>query len=259
MLKKLILLGILLMLGSDVFAAAYLVSPAEKTISDGGIAEIGSIAPGETAELFFKKKSGEGFDWESIAVDDATLPDGWVFLPGSNADAISARLLVPADAPESTQLIGFEMRSPQGSLPFTAKFFVRRSLLTISIKDLNRRAVVGEKLSYGLVAVNESIASHKVSVFSTLPSYWLKSQKLELGPKQSRELSLEVLPRTYGERNFRFIVKSGLNGSQKEFQSNLSVSSTLQSKFSAPLFGFPFFSPTMISPYLLNSVLSLLS
>src|SRR3989344_5929922 len=56
MLKKLILLGILLMLGSDVFAAAYLVSPAEKTISDGGITEIGGIAPGETAELFFKKR-----------------------------------------------------------------------------------------------------------------------------------------------------------------------------------------------------------
>ena len=259
MLKKLLLLVALIAFFSGVYAAAFLVSPVQREITDNGITEIGSVSPGETAELFFRKKSGEGFDWQSISIDDATLPDGWEFSSTANADSISLRLFVPADAAESTQLLGFRLESDGRNLPFTGKFFVKRNLLAMAIPDLNRKSVVGEKVPFRLVAVNDSIAMQRVSVSSTLPDYWMKPKTFEIGPKESKELAFDILPRTYGERNFKFSAKSDFGSARRDFSARLVVSPTLQSKFSAPIFGFPFFSPTTLLPYAVNSVLSLIS
>ena len=73
------------------------------------------------------------------------------------------------------------------------------------------------------------------------------------------QFDLNVNALAYGKRNFTITVSSLQNSMQQAFPAELGIAPTLRGKYLASLFGFPFFSPSLLPYYLVNGFLSLLS
>jgi hypothetical protein len=151
-----------------------------------------------------------------------------------------------------------------GNTPFSQESFsvyvtVKKNLLAASMEELKQDSLVGGKADFRLVLNNESIAMQKVLVSSSLPEYWFSPIELELQPHQTLDVNLSVFPQSYGVRQFSFTVSSGLNSFNKSFPAELNVFSTIRGKFSSALFGFPFFTVSMLPQFLINAFLALIS
>jgi hypothetical protein len=258
--KKAAVLLILLCFSLGASATVFLVEPLEKSLESNGLADLGEIAPGETLKLVVQRKSGLGFEWDSLAVEN--LPPGWSAGSVLTDKALVALVSLPRDALESIQVVSFTARS--GSQPFSQERFsvrltVKRSLLGASMEKLVQRAVVGGKAEFRLLLNNSSIAEQRVVVSSTLPEYWFEPIEIGVEPMQTIDINLAVYPRNYGKREFSFTVSSKLNSFKQSFPAELNVFSSLRGVFSSALFGFPFFSISLLPHLIVNAFLALLS
>lgn len=243
-------------------ASVYLVEPLDEKLSNAGEASFGKIARGETLKVVMKKKSDFDFEWDSLSVGAGLLPPGWGVEVVETDKTLIALVSLPEDADVSIQRIKFSLSN--SSRPLFNEFFygsvlVNDSLLSASIENLNNSSVLGEYAGFDLVLNNDSIAKHVVVVESDLPGYWFIPVEVELKPFETKAVSLEVLPYSYGEKNFSFLVSSRLNGESFPFMAKLDVSPTLTGMFRVPIAGFSFFSPGFLPQYLLNGFLSLVS
>ncbi len=260
MFKKLLALAILLLFCNSVFGTVFLVEPVDAKVQSGEEIALGKAAKGETVRIVLKKKSELSVEWNSIAVGQ--LPQGWKSSSVETDKTLIALISIPANAVVSTQRIQFVLSNKSQPL-FAESFFgnlsVRDNLLTVTIDNLNQQTIVGEKVRFRLIANNDSIAEHTVSIASDLPSYWLQPFSVKLNPSAATEIDLNVNAVAYGERRFNLIVSSTHNEKKFVFPASLSVNPTLKGKYTAALYGFPFFSPSLISNYLVNAFLALLS
>ncbi len=263
MFKRLLLLFCVLLLFSTAYGAVYLVEPVDRKVlpSSSEVFSFGKVAKGETMRLVIKKKSDLSFDWAILSVDSSLLPPGWKVDSIAEDKSLIAEITVPRNAEVSTQQIKFTASNPAEpvlSETFYASVLVQENLLDASVEELSQETVLGEVEKFNLVLNNDSIASHRVKVRSSLPSYWFSSQTVVLEPKQAKNVELSVVPYAYGEKNFQFEVLSLENSKTFSFPARLSVKPTLSGMYLASFGGFPFFSPGMLPFYLLNGFLSIL-
>lgn len=245
-----------------VNANSLLIAPIEDNLENGGSLELGNIAAGETLELIIQKKSGLGFDWSRIIVDEAALPAGWAAISIATDKTLVAQISLPADASQSIQRIPFSLESdamPFSNENFSAYISVKENLMNVSIDGLKQEAMVEGQTFFRLVANNESIAEHALHITSTLPEYWFEPLDLVVGPKQTLDFNLMVVPKNYGPRAFFFTVNSSMNDFSQSFAAELNVYSTLRGKFTSSILGMPFFTLSLFPQLILNGFLALLS
>ncbi|MBU1120938.1 hypothetical protein KJ660_03615, partial [Candidatus Micrarchaeota archaeon] len=157
----------------------------------------------------------------------------------------------------------FNEEVPSSNEYFDAVFNVKNNLLFANIQNLKQSTVVGEPVSYTVTLFNQSIADHYVGISSTLPTYWMEKKEVLVEAGKMNSFEVKVSPRTVGGagniKEFKFILTSKLNDSELEyFDSELTIQPTIKNKFSSTLYGFPFFSLTLLPYYLINSFISLL-
>jgi len=250
------------MLAFPCYAAVYIVEPVDQMVLpvDSRVIFFGKIARGETLKVVIKKKNDLPSDWISFGVDQQGLPSGWEAESVETDKTLIALVRVPGNAAVSTQRISFTAGSAAGHA-FDESFFatvsVHEKLLDASIENSSQNAGLGTEASFSLVLGNDSIAEHSVKVESTLPNYWFSSMNVQLNPHETKTVILPIIPFSYGEKNFSFTVSSTQNNVQFAFPAKLNVKPTLTGMFQAPVAGFPFFSPGMLSSYLINGLLSL--
>jgi len=245
------------MLVSQAFAVISIVEPVDTKLSDGGEISFGKIAMGEILKVVVKKKSDLGSDWATIAIDG--LPSGWSSETIETDKTLIAMVSVAPNAEISTQRITFTLANdliPSLNESFYGSVSVNKSLLDISFESLAIDATLGQSAEFVLTINNDSIAKHLIMVESTLPYYWFSGKTIEIGPLETEQVSLEVMPYSYGEKNFSFTVYSALNEESFSFPAKLDVKPDLVGMFRAPAAGFPFFSPGMLPYYLISSLLS---
>ncbi len=245
------------MLASQAFAAIYPVEPVDTKLSAGDEISFGKIARGETLRIIVKKKSDLGSDWVSIGVSG--LPSGWEAETVETDKTLIALVSVAPDAEISTQRVMFTVANnsiPSLNESFYGSVSVNENLLDISFESLALNASLGEPTEAVLVINNDSIARHFLVVKSTLPDYWFSEKTIELAPLETRQVLIEIVPHSYGEKNFSFNVFSTLNSNSLSFPAKLDVKPTLLGMFRAPSAGFSFFSPGMLPYYLISSLLS---
>ena len=260
--KKLILLFCLFLLFSQVFASVYVVEPVDKKVSPASseVLSFGKIARGETLKVVVKKKSDFSFDWDSLTIDTGLLPPGWKFELVEEDKTLIALITVGKDAPVSAQQLKFTASNssePLLSEAFYAGISVHESLLDVSPEKLSKETVLGETTVFTLILNNDSVASHRVEITTSLPSYWFSQIVEELGPNQTKTVELLVSPYAYGEKNFSINVRSLENSKSFSFPAKLDVKPTIAGMYYASIAGFPFFSPSLLPYYLLNSFLAL--
>lgn len=261
MLKWLSAAFFLLLLLSFACADMFMVSPEVKRISDASVIEAGSAQRGETVELIFSEKTGyEGKHWSALSVKVA--PEGWNIRAAKEGKALIASVEVPADAKPNIYNITLVFSNPAERLvreSLDARLSVEENLLKASITNLNRASLVNEAVEYKVVLNNESIAEHTVLIGSTLSTQWFEPVEIRVGAKKTLEETLTVIPRGYGKKRFRFSVLSAMNGSSfGSFESVLDVMPTLNGKYSCALYGFPFFTVSLLPYYLVDSAVSYL-
>ncbi|MCX6798599.1 MAG: hypothetical protein NTW59_00705 [Candidatus Diapherotrites archaeon] len=195
-----------LALACSVQAEVFLIEPVDTKLSDSGEAFFGQMACGETMRVIVNKKSGMGAPWDEIAVDPSTLPPGWKAVATETDKTLIAEITAPANAIVSTQRLRFVLSNSSQPPFFAESFFgsvsVRENLLAVTIENLQQRTVVGSTVQFRLNLNNDSIASNTVLVRSSLPEYWFKPVEVELQPKESKTLALDVFVFSYGERQF---------------------------------------------------------
>jgi hypothetical protein len=249
---------------SSVHASIALVSPVSQKLNAGTALDIGSAMPGESVELVFSNDDGKGGLWNQLEVVRESIPSNWkVFEPELFVESLVLKITIPPAETEKLQSIGVRLsdaRNPADAEEVSLRLLVKNNLLSASFSPLQESVLLGQKASYRVVLVNNSIASNTVTIRSSLPSFWFEPVMLSLDPKPNasamQELTLDVYPRTYGIKNFSFRVDSEL--SQKtivSYPTDLLVKPTLEGKFQSGLFGFPFFSPNLSPFYFFNALL----
>ncbi len=260
--KRLLVVFCLLMLCLQAYAAVYIVEPLDEKLFPGQELSFGKISRGETLKVVVKKKSDLGQDWFQILVDPEFLPPSWKAESIETDKTLIALVTLSEDAAVSMQRLKFlavNDLQPELNESFFATVSVHESLLSASIEDVVKDAVLGQETIFSLVLNNDSIAEHSLKAESSLPGYWFKSQEMVLAPNETRTVALSVQPLTYGEKNFSFKVLSLYNDTGFDFPAKLNTKPTLLGMYQAPITGLPLFSPTMLPYYLINGILSIFS
>ncbi|MBU2100007.1 hypothetical protein KKG83_08035 [Candidatus Micrarchaeota archaeon] len=255
MFNKFFLVLISLLFFASFSYSLKIVSPVEAEVLPGSTIELGKISPGQSFELIVL---GEEVNSLELSGQFSEWADSFVFYEKNTGIKIN----VPLNASLGTKNLSFNAfnsSDPASSAEsFNVLINVQNDLWSVSISDLSRTAKVGIPAEYSLVLSNESIGKQKIELSSDLPSYWMQKKTFELDSKSVLRDKIEVSPKHYGKREFSFVFSSLYSSESKKFNSRMSVESSLSSKYSSPSYGFPFFTPVLLSYYFAESVLSLL-
>ena len=249
-------------LASFGFAEVQLVSPLEKFVSENQAIELGSVQAGETIELIFSSNSGALRPWVSASA--SSLPIGWnaeqLAQPG-NKNTLILQVMVPKESDAGAFMFKALLQDEAGNSQ-EASFlaFVEEGLLTAQVDSIKKTALAGEQIPFTFQLNNNSIAEHSITLYSSLPLTWFKPETIIVKPKSSKQFSTAISPKSYGEKKFSFYLKSNLNAKTlQEISPRVEVKPTLKNKYEAALYGFPFFTPSLIPYYIFNSFISQLS
>jgi len=264
MFKKALLISVALLFAlAFAGAEAKLVSPVEKYVGAEDLTELGKAMAGETIELIFSTGSGNPESpW--IAVSAEGLPNGWgaaEIMQQRNKSTLILHVSVPKEAKNSTYQFSAVLEDAKGGKE-TAEFlvFIQEGLLKTSVDSVMRKTTVGEPVVFTFSIDNDSIAMHRASIESSLPPTWCSPASFEIGAKSSKKISITVSPKNYGEKKFAFFIVSGLSSrTLNEIGAKIEVQPTVKSKYEAALYGFPFFTPSLLPYYLFNSLISQLA
>ena len=258
-----VLLGLLL-LSTVALADITIVNPIEETFSDQEVLKLGTAAQGETFEIIVSNDTGMGdsIRWDSLAIGEETLPDGWVaFSTNQGERRVGVTIGVPDDAPPNVYQLTLVATNTKLNISHTvyARVEVKENLMNAAISNtgLNENPLVEEKVSYSISLTNNSIAPHKVVVSADLPDSWYAAKELTVPPKKTITETLDITPRSFGRKDFSFSVSSALTEREiVRFNSVLLVRPTLEGKLNQTIYGFPFFTVSMLPFYYFNTVLA---
>lgn len=261
MLKKLVFIVFFSLLIVSVSAEISIIKPVQKSFSENDTIDVGEAVKGESIQFIFNSKQSNGLMLNSIEV--MNLPQGWVKEKSEFfGDTVGIIITIPKDEELGNKIFKlrvFDSSSPEQSQTFSVNVFVKSNLVRAQVTPSKQETTVGEKIFYDITLFNDSISDHLVFVASDLPSFWYNEKLVKVRAKSLESLRLEVVPRTYGNRNFNFIIKSALNDSIiSTFPGEIIINPTIESKFSSSFYGIPFYSLTLQPFYLVNAFVSML-
>lgn len=238
-----------------------LVEPVVVTLQNDAVFALGKMQPAETLELVISKRTGvSGVEWTGISAQN--LPAGWAV--GSieeTAPTLILKLKTSKQLDPNTYNLRIELSSDAAHIAperVDLRIQVKRGLIDLAIGELSQQATVNQAVNYTLTANNKSIASHTMRISSGLSAAWFIPRSIELKPMQTLTEELTVMPLGDGIRAFSFYADSELHGERiAEFAATLDVKPTLASKYSAGLYGFPFFTFALAPFQALVSLLGL--
>jgi hypothetical protein len=267
MFKELFALTFAFLLASTASAGISVISPVEQTLSENHSLSLGTMQAGETAELIFSKETllGDSTKWSVVEVDSKLLPKGWVVEEISETQkTFVVKFSVPPNAKQNIYNLKFVFSNPSENIApqsFNFRVSVSENLLSLGIQQKNPGAEIfaGSPITYILSVSNSSIAPHKIVVESSLSEDWFPAEEIIIPPKSSINKELFVQGKVYGKKDFSFIISSALNNSLlKKTSQSILIKPTIESKYSAALYGFPFFTSTLLPYYSIVSFFSLL-
>ncbi|MCR4335932.1 MAG: hypothetical protein NUV57_05365 [archaeon] len=264
MFKQAIILSAIILLTSLAFAEVNIIYPVEANLQSGNTIQAGSVSPNQVFELIFSDNSGHDFEWDSLNVNETSLPVGWKIVSQNNTDtSLVVSIEVPKNAKPNFYVIEFSLsnsNNPSVKDSVNVSVVVKQNLLDVSFvrPSLDGIIVVGDSVVYKGVVSNSSIASQKIVFSSDVPSNWFDSVDFDAKPNSLEEVELILTPKSYGKHFFSFQVLDKDGTIIKSYSSELNVRPTLKGKFSSALSGFPFFTFSLAPFQLFDSFISLI-
>jgi len=260
--KRLLSIFALILVFSGIFASVSLLEPTTAELKANQTIELGRAMPGETVAFTIDRKHALGV-WTNAQLNKELLPEKWVVSAIKTEEkSIVFTLGIPAQTRLGSQNISLTVKDSGSGLEekFNLVLFVEEDLISAVLQDARKSAPVNTEICYKLTLFNDSLSAHKVGVSSSLPRYWFSGKEVEINARDSLDVNACVNAMVIGSRDFYFHLDSALF--DKRLHSTLAsidVAPTLKGKYSAPLNGFSFFTPTLLPYYLIDSLLSLLS
>lgn len=260
--KRFLLAFTLIFVFCTAQASVSILNPVRKTVEPNQTIELGSAMPGETM-LVTIDRNAAFHSWSDAWIDAELLPRNWkmpAFL--KEEKSLSLKVNIPPSARLGSQNLPITVADERTGIEekFNAVIFIEKSLVSVAIPETQKGIRVNSTACYKITLFNDSLALHSILVSSSLPKYWFSGIEAEIGPKASIDLNACVNAMVIGSRDFYFYVDSMLfNERFHSIRASIDVLPTARGKYSAPLSGFPFFMPTLVPYYLIDSFLSLLS
>ncbi len=263
MLKKFSFAIFVLLLAISVQASIQLVAPVEGIMEANSTIDLGKVQPGETIILRISTSSGSEERWENAIVKKDSLPENWAAKDSAEGEkTLAVEISVPENAHQELYNFSVELSNPRTRITpekINLRVLVEEGLVISSVNSNTLTTNVGEEASFQIILDNDSVASHKVRISSSLPESWFGAEEIELKPKEKVNIDLGVTPHVYGAKGFTFSVTSLENGKNLgDFDMQLRARPSLLGKFSVANEGLPFFTFSLLPQYLINALLSLL-
>ena len=256
---------VLLVFGITVHADASLVDPVVEKAKPNGVLDAGSISPGEEVELIFSRSSGYGRDvlWEQAFLTLNGNTNGIRTTDSQKgSDSLITRIQTSPLTPEGEYAFDVRMKGEAGVLEdetYNVKLRVRKGLLKGSLSAEHVQGRVNEPINFTVLLVNDSSAPVQVRVQPALPAAWSNPQLIDMKPHSFVNVPIQVTPRFAGPKTFDIeIIRMDERTSVETLRASLVANPTLKDRYSAGLYGFPFFGISLVSHYLANAFFSFL-
>ncbi|MCX6802567.1 MAG: hypothetical protein NT067_05670 [Candidatus Diapherotrites archaeon] len=262
MFKRILLALLLLSVLAGAGATIVVLKPVYKAVEPGQTETLGAMMRGERL-LITIDRNASFHRWTGASITQSLLPQGWIAFPAVVENtSISLEVVVPDSAEIRSQTIEVTAVDSQTGLEekINLVVFVEQGLVSVLLPDAQQKVKVKDSPCYHMILQNGSIASHKVFVSSSLPKYWFAGIEKEIKPNDFVEFDACINALVIGSRDFYFFVDSARSTERlRSVKASVDVLPTVQGKYSAALNGFPFYMPTLIPYYLIDSALSFFS
>jgi hypothetical protein len=246
-------------------ASVTVVTPNSSTVLDQGqFFDYGNIEAGDQFTLTIANEISPETEvtWQQLRIDTENLPSGWKVKDSSiGGKVLTATITVPQSQEKNAfNIKAIAVNEGKGlEAGIQVRVYVRKDLVEADVTNTLQETFVKETATFQLTLINNSVAEKTVIVSSTLPTLWIPQKTVMLAPNEVKTVSLDVIPRVYGWKNFEFKVENAKTQAVLDIiPVTLNVKPLLKEKYEASLYGFPFYSVSLLPYYLINSFLSLL-
>lgn len=262
--KILCILLFLLALAANASADAFLVDPLVVKAEPGKIIDVGGVQPGESMQLIFSTDSGYGNNAKWVQAVFGTNPYGEIIQAQSSeagTRSLITRISTSTLLPPGTYRLPLTLRGTPGQLEnetYQVQFTVAQKLFSATLMDPRVEGKLNETLKYNLTLVNDSSAEVTVRVEPSLPTTWSNGITTTIKPHSFKSVEMLVTPRFAGPKGFDIQVTNTRTGQRYEMlHANLVAHASIKDHYSAGLYGFPFFTISLVANYLSNAFFSL--
>lgn len=247
-----------------VSADAFLVDPLVVKAEPGKIIDAGGLQPGESMELIFSTDSGYGNDAKWVQAVFGSNPYGEIIqIQSSEAGTRSliTRISTSTLLPPGTYRLPLTLRGTPGELEdetYHVQFIVAQKLFSATLLNPRVEGNLNETLRYDVTLVNDSSATVEVRVEPSLPPTWSNNAVVTIKPHSFKGVQLPVTPRFAGPKGFDIHITNARTGQSYDvLHANLIAHASIKDHYSAGLYGFPFFTISLVANYLSNAFFSL--
>lgn len=260
------LLGILfalLMIITFVHADAFVVDPIVEHAKPNATIDIGGVTPGEKMELIISTDAGYGpsAEWESATLG-TVYPAGGIRTESAATgdDSLITSIQTTSGTQTGTYTVSLTLSGDPELLQdetYTIQFHVARGLIKGSLSAENVNGNVNQPSTFSVLLVNDSSSPVTLRVVPSLPSVWSKPQTVQLKPHSFVTVPVIVTPRFAGPKTFDIALVRNENGVAIDtLTATLVANPTIKDRYSAGLYGFPFFTISLVANYVANAFFS---
>lgn len=252
----------ILLTSSLVWGDAFLVDPVVQKAKPRETLDAGRLSHGEKMDVIFNKNSGYGknVDWTQAKIGNPFSVNGITTQDSEIAtDSLILNVKTSTLTPEGVYDFPLELVGNENELineTYTLRVTIQKNLLNGSLSANQLSGGVNEPSTFTVLIVNDSSAAAKVDVIPALPQIWAQSQSVKVDPHSFVEIPLTVTPRFAGPKTFdiRLVREDGETFST--LKGTIVANPTLKDRYGAGLYGFPFFTISLVANYLVNAFVS---
>ncbi len=253
----------LLFLATLAHADVFVVDPTVEHAKPNATINIGSVSPGEKVELILSTSTGYGADveWESATLG-AVSPSGGIRTQDdeSGDDSLITTIQTTSITPAGTYTVPLTLSGDPELLQdetYTIQFTIARGLIKGSLSTENVNGNVNLPSTFSVLLVNDSSSPVSLRVVPALPAVWSLPQTIQLKPHSFVTVPVVVTPRFAGPKTFDITLVRAENGVTIDtLQATLVANPTIKDRYSAGLYGFPFFTISLVANYVANAFFS---
>ena len=212
-------------------------------------------------ELLVSHSTGEeGKSFTRMVIPESDLPKGWKTATTAESEAVlKATAYVPENTPLGVYNFRVKMQNVQGGYEeyFVARVSVEENLLGIKLLEPEQSAVVNKPVDFKLAVTSKSASKYRLAVESSLSESWFETTEINIEPNKTDEFILEANPKLSGLMPLVFYLSSDeVPSAYYELDATLHVKPTMKEKFGASLYGFPFFTVSLVPYSMINSFIA---
>ncbi len=253
----------LLLAASYVHADAFLVDPVVQKVKPNQTIDAGRLSPGEGVDIIFNKNAGYGknIEWKQARIANQNQVYGITTRNSEvGTDSLIMHIQTSIVSPVGTYDFPVELIGDDGVLVnenYTLRMAVQNDLLNGSLSANQLSGGVNEPSTFTVLIVNDSSAAADVDVVPALPQIWAQARSTRIESHSFVEVPITVTPRFAGPKTFDIRITNTNSGETvSTLKGTIVANPTMQDRYAAGLYGFPFFTISLVANYLVNAFVS---